>query len=124
MFGILPVQREYNLELPPVRYQHEYHPTGDAKTNHDLAEAALMKLFSDGEKGTSTNVYSREWKIGFFTIRVMTWPRELNNRGHNSFEGKNPYLWTTPCSASPRYMQDGIGYGLLRWPLGLQTVRS
>ena len=89
----IPVAREYNMELPPARYKHEYHPTSDAKTNHHLAEAALMKLLGDGKKGQATNVYSRDWQIDFFTIRVITWPRELNQRLANSFEGKNPYLW-------------------------------
>jgi hypothetical protein len=50
-------------------------------------------MFGAGETGPSTNVYERHWDIGFFQIRVITWPRELNRPGNNSFEGKNPYLW-------------------------------
>ena len=89
----IPVNRDLDNDLPPARYTHEFHPTRDARVNHDAAEAQLTALFGPGEAGKSTNVYERHWRIGFFTIRVITWPRELKRPGNNVFEGKNPNLW-------------------------------
>jgi hypothetical protein len=89
----IPFSGELDLDLPPQRYTHEYHPTADPRHNHDLAVAALTSWFGAGETGASSNVYERWWRVGFFKIRVMTWPRELNPGGRNEFEGRNPYLW-------------------------------
>jgi hypothetical protein len=89
----IPVNRALEMDLPPLCYRHEFHPTRDPRQNHDEAEAQFTALLGAGETGISTNVYERNWRIGFFTIRVITWPRELNRTGHNVFEGKNPNLW-------------------------------
>jgi hypothetical protein len=89
----IPTHGVYALDVPPRNYFHEYHPTPDARRNHDEAEARLTALFGPGEKGASVNVYERFWQIGFFRVRVITWPHELNRSLRNEFEGRNPYLW-------------------------------
>ena len=89
----IPVNRDVELDMPPCWYKHEFHPTEYARTNHDQAEAQLKAVLGEGAKGDAVNVYERHWKLGFFTVRVTTWPRELNSRGHNVFAGKNPFLW-------------------------------
>lgn len=89
----IPVTRPVDIDLPPLRYFHEFHPTPDAHSNHQQAESLLRVLFGPGERGTSTNVLEMHWKIGFFGLRVITWPRELNRARNNGFENLNPYLW-------------------------------
>jgi len=89
----IPVNRGLENDLPPFRYCHEFHPTQSARENHDRAETELRALLGPGESGLATNVYERNWRLGFFQIRVLTWPRELNLRSSNVFEGKNPHLW-------------------------------
>jgi hypothetical protein len=89
----IPLNRGVEFDLPPTQYFHEFHPTKDARSNFDQALEPLTALLGPGRSGTSTNVYERTWPIGFFTIRVISWPRELNSRFRNSYEGHNPYLW-------------------------------
>jgi hypothetical protein len=90
----IPLTQAVDYDLPPLRYFHEFHPTPDAHSNHTQASSLFHTLFGPGERGTSTNVFERHWKIGFFALRVITWPRELNRAGHNEFEHRHPYLWT------------------------------
>jgi hypothetical protein len=84
---------EVDFDLPPTRYLHEFHPTGDLRANFEQALEKLAALLGPGDPGTATNVYERNWQVGFFRIRVMSWPRELNRTSTNGFEGRNPYLW-------------------------------
>ena len=91
----IPITRDVEFDLPPTRYQHSFHRTDDAKGNHNLAVAVLTPLLGGGKLSAATNVYGRCWRVGFFEIRVTTWPRELNRSGHNAFQGKDPYLWTS-----------------------------
>ena len=44
----IPVNRDLEFDLPPLRYKHEFHPTGDARTNHDRAVKQLASLFGPG----------------------------------------------------------------------------
>jgi hypothetical protein len=90
----IPVNRELEFDLPPTRYNHEFHPSGDVRENFDTAVAQLTELLGQGDTGKSTNVYERCWQVGFFKIQVISWPRNLNKTlGPNRFEGRNPYLW-------------------------------
>jgi hypothetical protein len=89
----IPVNRELEFDLPPARYFHEFHPSNEVRENFDRALKQLTALFGAGRSGESTNVYERSWQIGFFTIQLISWPRELNSTLHNVFEGRNPYLW-------------------------------
>ena len=90
----IPVNRPVEYDLPPTRYDFEYHPLAEARANHEAALAKLAPLLGPGETGMAVNVYERHCQIGFFLISVTTWPRELNlRRGRNAFGGKNPYLW-------------------------------
>ena len=89
----IPINRDLELDLPPTSYKHEFHPSTDACGNFDQALVQLTPLFGPGQAGEATNVYEHHWRVGFFTVRVTTWPAELNRNSHNVFQGKNPYLW-------------------------------
>jgi hypothetical protein len=88
----IPVNRDVEWNLPPTRYVHEFYPTKDVRENFERALQQLTASFGSGCSSVATNVYERNWRIGFFTIRVISWPRELNRESHNVFEGRNPYL--------------------------------
>jgi hypothetical protein len=89
----IPVNREVEWDLPPTRYVHEFYATSDVRENFERTLQQLTTLLGPGRSGQATNVYERNWRIGFFTIRVISWPRELNQTLHNAFDGRNPYLW-------------------------------
>jgi hypothetical protein len=88
----IPVNCALELDLPPTRYVQEFHPTGDVRENFEQAVEKLAALLGPGDPGKSTNVYERNWQVGFFRISVMSWPRELNRTSTNASEGRNPYL--------------------------------
>ena len=128
-FWKIPVNRGLEDDLPPTRYCHEFHPTRDPRQNHDGAVVLLRSLLGRGEGGPATNVYEESWTVGFFSIRVLTWPRELNQRSSNVFEGRNPNLWISAnVSIEPEFpfiepvedastplrvlLRDGADYGL------------
>jgi hypothetical protein len=89
----IPLSRDVEIDLPPTMYVHEFHPTDDTKANFEQAEKQLTALLGPGRPIHAANAYERDWQVGFFTIRVVAWPRALNTQFHNVFEGRNPYLW-------------------------------
>jgi hypothetical protein len=80
--------------LRPASYWFaEFQPTMDVDGNFALAVRALSALLGPGSEGDASNTKEREWRIGCFRIRAIAWPRQLNRKSTNVYEGKNPYLW-------------------------------
>ncbi len=95
-FGLdwrLPVSRDLDFDLPPAVYVQDFHPTDNVRTNFDLAVERLTAVLGEGQVVSASNAIERSWRIGFFTIRVIAWPKELNAMFHNAGEGSNPHQW-------------------------------
>jgi len=89
----MPVSRDLDFDLPPTVYFHEFHPSDDVRANFDRAVEQLTALLGQGQVVSASNAFERSWRIGFFTIRAIAWPKERNTAFRNVYEGHNPYLW-------------------------------
>lgn len=82
------------IVLPALSYHFEFHPHADnAEANHQDALALLQQHFGKGTEDSASNTFSCRWKIGYFTVRVTTWPLAKNRQYTNIYSGLNPYLY-------------------------------
>ena len=82
--------------LPATYYSLEHHPFGqDARKNHADALTKLQALLGDGTDESVSNTWGRTWQLGFFKVRVTTWPAHLNDRHGNVYNKVNPHLFAS-----------------------------
>jgi hypothetical protein len=93
--------------LPPAEFSTLLGGSPDARDNHRRAVEDISRLFGKPPRNdSSSNTIGDTWLFGPSSLRIITWPPELNKRSVDPSHEKHPELRTF-CSLSVAngYMQ-------------------
>lgn len=68
------------MDLPPEYLFAEFMPHAKARNNHRDIEAQLRVRLGEPAIADASNCLVREWKFGVFTVRIHTFPPELQDK--------------------------------------------